>query len=136
VPPDGHYFLENNWRETIAFGPRVGKIAPFLKGFSEPARAATRWESDPSGYLRSCRSRFYSVSSGDSASSPCSPGEKTVPFCATGMASSSRHPLSCRERVRLCNVDRHLLTSLSPLILLSSADTPGGRLIRRGIRLP
>jgi hypothetical protein len=41
-----------------------------------------------------------------------------------------------RERARLCNVGRHLLTSLSPLLLLLPPDTPGGRLIRRGNRLP
>jgi hypothetical protein len=65
------------------------QTAPFLRGFSEPPGEATGWESTP-GYLRSCKSRFSSVSSGDSASSPGSPGEKMVPFCATWNDPSSR----------------------------------------------
>jgi hypothetical protein len=45
-------------------------------------------------------------------------------------------PFFCRERARLCNVGRHLLTSFSPLLLLLPPDTPGGRLIRRGLDPP
>jgi hypothetical protein len=94
----------------------------------------------PSVYLRSCRSRFSSVSSGDSVSSLGSPGEKTVPFCATWKAIISHHPhpslppdppagvypsVQCGwppppdtplpvERVRLRNVDRPLLSNPPP----------------------
>jgi hypothetical protein len=46
------------------------------------------------------------------------------------------NPPPRREHIRLCNMGRHLLTSLSSLLLLSPPDTPGGRLIRRGNRLP
>jgi hypothetical protein len=46
------------------------------------------------------------------------------------------NPPPRRECARLCSVDRHLLTSLSPLLILSPPDTPGGRFIRRGNRLP
>jgi hypothetical protein len=162
VPPNGRYSCKNDWRETSALGPRVSKLAPFLREFSEPPREATEWESAPSGYLKSCRSRFSSVSSGDSAASPSSPGEKTMPFCATWKGIFAHHPsplfprtlqrecahlcnvdgdllpqpLSYREWVRLCNVGRHLLMSFSPLLSLLPPDTPGSRLIRRGIDSP
>jgi hypothetical protein len=83
VPPNGLYSRENDWWETPALGPRVSKLAPFLREFSKLPKEATERESAPSGHLRSCMSRFSSVSSGDSVSSPGSPGKKTVPFCAT-----------------------------------------------------
>jgi hypothetical protein len=92
APPDGRNPRIYDWRDAPALGPRDSKLAPFLRGFFEPPKEASEWESAPSGYLRSCRSRFSSVSSGDSASSPGSPGEKTVPFCATWMVTSSRNP--------------------------------------------
>jgi hypothetical protein len=108
VPPYGRYSRENDWWETPALGPRVSKLAPFLRGFSEPPGRRL-------GGNRLCRSRFSSVSSGDSASSPGSPGEKTVPFCATwkGILSHHPHPSSPPDPpagvCHLCNVDGHLL---------------------------
>jgi hypothetical protein len=45
-------------------------------------------------------------------------------------------PPARRECARLCSVGRHLLTSLSPLHPLLPPDTPGERLIRRGIDSP
>jgi hypothetical protein len=94
APPDGCNSRTYDWRDAPALGPRDCKHAPFLGEFSEPSKEATEWESAHSGYLRSCNSRFSSVSSGDSASSPGSPGEKTVPFCATwkGIFAHHRQP--------------------------------------------
>jgi hypothetical protein len=90
--PDGRNSRTYDWRDSPALGPRDGKLAPFPSEFSEPPKEATEWETASSGYLRSCRSRFSSVSSGDSASSPGSPGEKTVPFCATWKGIFAHHP--------------------------------------------
>jgi hypothetical protein len=75
--------------DTIGETPLPSGPAPAT---SEPPKKATEWESAPSGYLRSCRSRFSSVSSRDSASSPGSPGEKTVPFCAMWKGIFANHP--------------------------------------------
>jgi hypothetical protein len=92
APPDGRNSHGYDWRDAFALGPRANKLVPFLREFSEPPKEATEWESAPSNYLRSCRSRFSSVFSGDSASSPGSSGEKTVPFCAKWKDIFAHHP--------------------------------------------
>jgi hypothetical protein len=92
APPDGPNSRTDDWRDAPALRPRDSKFAPVPSEFFEPPKEATEWESAPSGYLWSCRSRFSSVSSGDSASSPGSPGEKTVPFCATWKEIFTHYP--------------------------------------------
>jgi hypothetical protein len=91
----------------------------------------------------------YLLSPPSSRSSP-RPSCGSVPICATKMITSSRNPLSCRERDRLCNVDQPLLTTPSrdgsvpacamwagtssrPSHPSSSSHpmTPAGRLIRQ-----
>jgi hypothetical protein len=135
-PPNDRNSRTYDWRDAPALGPRDSKLAPFPSEFSELPKEATEWESAPSGYLRSCRSRFFSVFSGDSASSPGFPGEKTVfnratwagtfshlshtpfrnpsspcgsvPNRVTWAGTSSCNPLSYREDAQLCNVGGHL----------------------------
>jgi hypothetical protein len=44
--------------------PAKRRRAPFPNEVPEPSQETTDWESALPGYLRSCRSRFFSVSSG------------------------------------------------------------------------
>jgi hypothetical protein len=114
--------------------PAFANLRP--REFSEPPKEATEWESAPSGYLRSCRSRFSSVSSGNQTSSPAHlvrrryptvkrgrvpslislaplPSAEVCPTVKRGWAPSQTLP-SYREGAQLWNVSGHLLTSLSP----------------------
>jgi hypothetical protein len=118
APPDGRNSRTYNWRDASALGPRTNKLAPFLSEFSEPPQETTEWEL--MGYLRSCRSRFSSVSSGTQTSSPGSPGEKTVPN-----SHLSRPPLPSTglcQTVQRGRAYPHVPLTLQPLI----ANPPEG----------
>jgi hypothetical protein len=97
VPPDGRNSRRYDWRDAPALGPRASELAPFLGEFFEPPKEATEWESAPSGYLKSCRSRFSSVSSGGlTLLSPLSPPPALRRECAiraTWAGTSSRPSL-------------------------------------------
>jgi hypothetical protein len=64
APPNGRNSRTKIWGDASALGPRANKLVPFPSEFSELPQEATEWESASPGYLKSCRSRFYSVSSG------------------------------------------------------------------------
>jgi hypothetical protein len=113
-------------------------------------------------YLRSCRSRFYSVSSRTQPPLSVPLMRIRYPFVQRGRLSSLTdlmplflqtlqrerihlcnvggrplpQPLFYPECVRLCNMSRHLLTSLSTLFLLLPPDTLGERHIRRATDSP